>query len=67
MPKFQCTLRQDACITWLVTVEAESAAEAARYVESAWGDPDTPVVFEQDNAIGYDDATCDPDDCEEVP
>lgn len=66
MKKFEVTLRQDAVITWVATVEAHSKEEAADLVLAHWDGEENGVVLEQGDTYGYDNAECEEDDCEEI-
>jgi len=66
MPKYQVTLRRDAWIVYLATVEADTPEQAAQKAERAWKDDDPTVKFEQDSIMEFDEVVCDPDECEVV-
>lgn len=66
MKKFEVTLRQDAFINWVATVEANSKEDAAALVRAAWQGKENGVVLEKDDVHGYDNAECEEDDCEEI-
>ena len=66
MKKFEVTLRQDAVINWVATVEAVNKEDAAAMVLAQWNGEENGVVLLRDGAYGYDNADCEEDDCEEI-
>ena len=66
MKKFEVTLRQDAVITWVATVEAINKEDAAAMVLAQWNGEENGVVLERGDAYGYDNVDCEEDDCEEI-
>ena len=66
MKKFEVTLRQDAVINWVATVEANSKDEAADMVLAQWNGEENGVELLRDGVYGYDNADCEEDDCEEI-
>ena len=66
MPKFLTIVRRDAWINYTAEIEAATAEEAATIALEAFKSGDTSVKFEEDGLSEFDDAICDPDDCEEL-
>ena len=66
MAKFQVTLRQDAWINYLATVEADTADQAAQKAIRAWKDQDSSIQFEDAGVTEFDDVLCDPEECQLV-
>lgn len=64
MPKFECTIRQDAWQYWLITVEANDAEKAAELARKAWKTGDPKLV--ESGVDGFDHAECEAEDCELV-
>ena len=67
MAKFQVTLRQDAWINYVATVEADTADQAAQIAVRAWNDQDPSIQFESAGITEFDHVLCDPEECQVVP
>ena len=67
MAKFQVTLRQDAWINYVATLEADTADQAAQIAVRAWKDQDLSIQFEAAGVTEFDDVLCDPEECQIVP
>ena len=64
--KYECTIRQDAWIFYLCTVEADSAEEAAEIARHAWRFGEPKLTFTESGHDGFDHAECEVEDCQPI-
>ena len=66
MTKYQVTVRRDAWVNYVATVEADSPQAAASLAERAWKLGSTSVKFEETDMTEFDNILVDPDEVKEV-